>query len=88
MIDVDQLRPRLREGLAHLSRTGKQSVGDYLEFGVFAGASMICAWNVLNDMGIDHVRMFGFNSFEGMPDAASTDDGGHFKPGDSPPPTS
>ena len=25
--------------------------------------------------------MFGFDSFEGMPDAASTEDDGYFKPG-------
>jgi O-methyltransferase len=33
-------------------------------------------------MNLDHVRMFGFDSFEGMPDAASNDDGGVFKPGE------
>jgi hypothetical protein len=39
LIDVDQLRPKLREGLAHLSRSGKECVGDYLEFGVFQGTA-------------------------------------------------
>jgi O-methyltransferase len=82
LIDVEQLRPRLRQGLAHLSRSGKKCVGDYLEFGVFQGTSIICMWNVLNEMNLDHVRMFGFDSFEGMPDAASNDDGGVFKPGE------
>jgi hypothetical protein len=47
LIDVEQLRPRLRQGLAHLSRSGKKCVGDYLEFGVFQGTSIICMWNVL-----------------------------------------
>jgi O-methyltransferase len=80
LVDVDQLRPKLRKGLAHLSRSDKECVGDYLEFGVFQGTSMICMWDVLNEMNLGHVRMFGFDSFEGMPDAASTDDGGVFKP--------
>lgn len=82
MIDVGQLRPKLREGFAHLSRNGKECIGDYLEFGVFTGTSMICAWEVLKEMDLGHVRMFGFDSFEGMPDIASTEDGGHFKPGE------
>jgi O-methyltransferase len=82
MIDVEQLQPKLREGLAHLSRSGKECVGDYLEFGVFTGTSMICAWEVLKEMDLGHVRMFGFDSFEGMPDVAGTDDGGVWKPGE------
>jgi O-methyltransferase len=82
LVDVDQLRPKLHKGLAHLSRSDKECVGDYLEFGVFQGTSMICMWDVLNEMNLGHVRMFGFDSFEGMPDAASTDDDGIFKPGE------
>jgi O-methyltransferase len=82
LVDVDQLRPKLRQGLAHLSRSGKGSLGDYLEFGVFQGTSMICMWDLLKELNLRHVRMFGFDSFEGMPDAASTDDGGIFKPGE------
>ena len=82
LIDVEQLRPKLREGLAHLSRGGKECVGDYLEFGVFQGTSMICMWEVLKEMDLGHVRMFGFDSFEGLPDVASADDGGLWKPGE------
>jgi O-methyltransferase len=82
LVDVDELRPKLRKGLAHLSGSGKECIGDYLEFGVFQGTSMICMWDVLNEMNLGHVRMFGFDSFEGMPDAASTDDDGVFKPGE------
>ncbi len=56
LVDVDQLRPKLRKGLAHLSRSDKECVGDYLEFGVFQGTSMICMWDVLNEMNLGHVR--------------------------------
>ena len=82
LMDVEQLGPKLREGLAHLSRHGKESVGDYLEFGVFQGTSMICMWDALKEMDLGHVRMFGFDSFEDMPEVASTDDDGHWKPGE------
>ena len=43
---------------------------------------MICMWDALKEMDLGHVRMFGFDSFEGMPDVASTDDDGHWKPGE------
>jgi hypothetical protein len=82
LVDVKELRGRLREGLALLSRNGKGPIGDYLEFGVFQGTSMICMWEALKEMDLSQVRLFGFDSFEGLPDIASTDDGGHWKPGE------
>ena len=82
LIEPRQLQAKLREGLAYLSRDGKQQVGDYFEFGVFNGTSMICMYQVLQEMKFDHVRLFGFDLFEGMPDAAATDDGGVWKPGE------
>ena len=66
----------------HLSRNGKESVGDYLEFGVFQGTSMNCMWEMLKEMDLGHVRMFGFDSFVGLPDEAAIDDGGLWKPGE------
>jgi predicted O-methyltransferase YrrM len=68
--------------LSRLSRNGEERVGDYLEFGVFHGTSMICMWELLKEMDLGHVRLFGFDSFEGLPDVASTDDGGLWKPGE------
>ncbi|MBI4130146.1 class I SAM-dependent methyltransferase, partial [Candidatus Roizmanbacteria bacterium] len=41
--------------------------GDYLEFGVFNGTSMLCMHRALKKLGISSVRMFGFDSFEGLP---------------------
>jgi O-methyltransferase len=82
LVDVEQLRPKLREGLMHLSRNGKECVGDYLEFGVFQGTSMTCMWQMLKEMDLGHVRMFGFDSFEGLPDEAAIDDDGSWKPGE------
>ena len=59
LIDVDQFQPRLRDALTYLSRNGKERVGDYLEFGVFQGTSMTCMYEVLKEMNLDHVRLFG-----------------------------
>jgi O-methyltransferase len=48
--------------------------GDYLEFGVYAGTSMACMHEVLEQRGLDEVRLFGFDSFEGLPADTHSDD--------------
>jgi len=57
-------------------------LGDYLEFGVYCGASLACMHRTLQRTRINHVRLFGFDSFEGFPDIAKYDDGGAWQPGD------
>jgi hypothetical protein len=42
-------------------------MGDYLEFGVFHGTSLACMHEVTNELGASDVRLFGFDSFEGLP---------------------
>jgi hypothetical protein len=60
-----------------INRRGAANVGDYLEFGVFNGTSMICMYRALTALKLDHVRLFGFDSFEGLP----PDEEGHWGPG-------
>jgi O-methyltransferase len=45
--------------------------GDYLEFGVSRGTSLACMYHSLADAGLDHVRLIGFDSFEGLPPEAA-----------------
>ena len=47
---------------------GGEDPGDYLEFGVYQGNSLICAHEALRAAALDSVRMFGFDSFEGLPE--------------------
>ena len=62
----------LRRELLELScRMSQDKLGDYLEFGVFNGTSLSCAHHVLNELNIDNVRSFGFDSFEGLPQEAA-----------------
>jgi O-methyltransferase len=58
------------------NRAQGERLGDYLEFGVYAGSSLASMYRVLKDLEVEDVRLFGFDSFEGFPDAAATDDGG------------
>jgi hypothetical protein len=73
----------LRRGLAELRRrVGIDALGDYLEFGVYNGTSLITAFREIEAMRLSGMRLFGFDSFEGLPAAAATDDEGLWKPGD------
>ena len=70
------------DGLERLmNEIGRGAIGDYLEFGVYDGTSLCCMYKVLRQLGLNHVRLFGFDSFEGLPECASIDDEGHWKPG-------
>jgi O-methyltransferase len=44
--------------------------GDYLEFGVFKGASLLHAQRVARALSLGPMRFIGFDSFAGLPDEA------------------
>ncbi|MGH9465167.1 MAG: TylF/MycF/NovP-related O-methyltransferase, partial [Thermoanaerobaculia bacterium] len=72
--DEPRLRHVLRRALQRLkSRHGHDSVGDYLEFGVYQGNSLIQAHHAITEEGLDHVRLFGFDSFAGLPETAAAE---------------
>jgi O-methyltransferase len=52
-------------------RTGH--IGDYIEFGVSRGTSMSCMYDALTSEGLPRVRLFGFDSFEGLPAEAASE---------------
>ena len=69
------LKRTYRHALALLAeRQGRQNVGDYLEFGVYVGTSLSCMHEALDEEGLQHVRMFGFDSFEGLPETTVNDE--------------
>ncbi|MGI9438028.1 MAG: TylF/MycF/NovP-related O-methyltransferase, partial [Geminicoccaceae bacterium] len=70
-----------RELLELTCRMSQEKLGDYLEFGVFNGTSLSCAYQVLNELDMGNVRCFGFDSFEGLPQEAAHDDKGIWFPG-------
>jgi hypothetical protein len=68
LIDENELKPRYIEALNFLKTQNKQSfIGDYLEFGVCHGSSILLAHNIMKDLNIKDSRLFGFDSFEGLP---------------------
>jgi hypothetical protein len=47
--------------------------GDYYEFGVFKGHTFLHAQLAARELGLDEMRFFGFDSFEGLPPAVGVD---------------
>lgn len=84
LILESELKPQFRRALKFLIRyLGARPLGDYLEFGVCHGSSMICMHSVIKRFNPNRIRLFGFDSFEGlppMPDLNST--GENWRPGD------
>ncbi len=75
-------RELIHRGLERLmGDVGRHNLGDYLEFGVYNGTSLVSTFRETEAMGLTGMRLFGFDSFEGLPAAAATDDEGKWKPG-------
>ncbi len=56
-------------------RSGGAPIGDYLEFGVYHGASLACMYRASIEFGSDEMRFFGFDSFAGLPADAEREAG-------------
>jgi O-methyltransferase len=65
-----------------VERRGSRQIGDYLEFGVYVGSSLLCMHRALASRGLTGVRLIGFDSFEGLPPSASNEDEGAWRAGD------
>ena len=82
LVPPEALQARYAEALELLKgRLGADEVGDYYEFGVYNGTSLACMDRASAAAGLGRIRLFGFDSFEGLPDSAETDDGGVWHPG-------
>ncbi len=83
LVVTEEILPQYQKACDFLiKKIGKNAIGDYLEFGVSHGSSLSLMHKVLKKLGLDHVRIFGFDSFEGMPEIAANEDRGKWKPGE------
>jgi hypothetical protein len=72
LVRVEEIIPQYKRAAEYLiDNVGRDGLGDYLEFGVCHGTSMSCMHRVLNKLDLGDVRMFGFDSFEGLPEVAA-----------------
>ena len=82
LVPVESLKSKQREAWQYLrDRFGAEALWDYLEFGVYTGTSLGCMYENLQDLGLRQVRLFGFDSFEGLPATAAAEDEGAWGPG-------
>lgn len=69
--DEHRLRGVLRRALRRARRSANgDGVGHYLEFGVYQGNSLIQAHHAMVEEGLEEMRLFGFDSFAGLPATA------------------
>ena len=76
LVPSEPLKEAQRAGLAWLLNDGTQPIGDYVEFGVYQGTSLACFHQVSAAFGLAGMRLFGFDSFDGLPPEAESDDTG------------
>lgn len=82
LVPEPELRALLSRGLrALVDRVGRHSLGSYLEFGVYNGTSLLCMYRELEALGLENVRLYGFDSFQGLPPEAAVEDEGRWEPG-------
>jgi hypothetical protein len=83
LVDKTEFKPKLERALEFLRNElkGANNLGDYLEFGVSHGSSLLYVYQTLQKFKFAEVRLFGFDSFEGLPEEATFDDDGTWSPG-------
>lgn len=82
LVSADELTPQYVKAWKTLRESlGTERLGDYLEFGVSHGTALNCMHKALKELNLEKVRIFGFDSFEGLPDNAKLEGNKYFIPG-------
>ena len=77
-----ELEEQYRDALNRLAlAAGPDEVGVYLEFGVYVGTSLLCMHRASRAVGLEQLRLYGFDSFQGMPEVTATESAGVWQPG-------
>jgi hypothetical protein len=72
LVPADEYTKCIKRSVGRLLEHERSAeLGDYLEFGVSRGTSIAAAARAFRELGLHHVRLIGFDSFEGMPDEST-----------------
>jgi hypothetical protein len=80
LVPPQDLQDFFKRALSILKGIKGDDVGDYLEFGVFNGASLVSMYKASKELDLS-MRYFGFDAFEGLPAQAENEDDGVWKKG-------
>jgi O-methyltransferase len=76
LVPQDEFTACCGNAIRYLRRLGPDTeIGDYLEFGVSRGTALACMAQTLVSADLRHVRLFGFDSFLGLPSVAVQEGG-------------
>jgi len=82
LVPEHELEQAYRDALHRLAgAAGPDDVGDYLEFGVYVGTSLLCMHKASTAVGLESLKLFGFDSFQGLPEVTATEAPGVWQPG-------
>jgi hypothetical protein len=81
LVPERELEERYRDALNRLLAARPEEVGDYLEFGVYVGTSLLCMHRASRAVGLESLRLYGFDSFQGLPEGTATEAAGIWQPG-------
>ena len=77
---TEKLQEYFTDCINILRKLKGENIGDYLEFGVFNGASLSDVYLTAKKLGAQ-MKFFGFDAFEGLPADSEKEDVGVFKKG-------
>ena len=82
LVPPRELEERYRDAINRLALgAGPDGIGDYLEFGVYVGTSLLCMHRASRAVGFESLRLYGFDSFQGLPEVTATEAAGVWQPG-------
>ena len=81
LVPAENLKSFFTSAIQKLQSIKGNHIGDYLEFGIFNGSSISSMYLTCKKLGLDSVRFFGFDAFEGLPASSENEDDGVWKKG-------
>ncbi len=80
LVPSKRLQSFFERAIRKLQKLKGEKIGDYLEFGVFNGASVASFYHACKESRVV-TRIFGFDAFEGLPAGSENEDEGVWKQG-------
>jgi O-methyltransferase len=82
LVPEHELEGAYRDALHRLApAAGRDELGDYLEFGVYVGTSLLCMHRASRAVGLESLKLYGFDSFQGLPEGTANESAGVWQPG-------